>query len=79
MAEPANVRLHHYRDYAWLRGFNIVPSWGARIEQAWWDYSPDRFREEAALANQTHANCIRLRFICLLSIESPQAHAVVFD
>lgn len=35
MAEPANVKLHHYQDYAWLRGFNIVPSWGARIEQAW--------------------------------------------
>jgi hypothetical protein len=48
------------KDYRWLRGFNIIPSWGARIEQAWWDYHPDRFREEVALAPQTHANCIRL-------------------
>jgi hypothetical protein len=52
--------IHYYSDYRWLRGFNIIPSWGARIEQAWWDYEPARFREEAALAVQTHANCIRL-------------------
>lgn len=26
--------LHRYPDYGWLRGFNIVPTWGARIEQA---------------------------------------------
>ena len=52
--------MHHYTDYRWLRGFNIIPSWGARIEQAWWEYDPSRFREEAALATQTHANCIRL-------------------
>lgn len=42
--------LHRYTDYRWLRGFNIIPSWGVRIEQAWWDYEPARFREEAALA-----------------------------
>lgn len=52
--------MHNYSDYAWLRGFNIIPSWGARIEQAWWDYDGARFREEAALATQAHANCIRL-------------------
>ena len=52
--------MHHYTDYRWLRGFNIIPSWGARIEQAWWDYDPVRFRKEVALATQTHANCIRL-------------------
>lgn len=57
-AEP--TALHRYPDYRWLRGFNIIPSWGARIEQAWWGYHPDRFREEAALANQAHANTIRL-------------------
>jgi len=32
------MRLHDYPDYRWLRGFNIIPSWGARIEQAWWEY-----------------------------------------
>lgn len=48
------------RDYAWLRGFSLVPSWGARIEQAWWEYHPQRMREEVALARQVHANCIRL-------------------
>jgi len=53
-------QLHRYDDYRWLRGFNIIPSWGARIEQAWWDYHPGRFREEAALATKAHANCIRL-------------------
>ena len=52
--------LHHYENYRWLRGFNIIPSWGARIEQAWWDYDPERFREEVALARGVHANCIRL-------------------
>jgi hypothetical protein len=47
-------------DYGWLRGFSVVPSWGARIEQAWWDYHPDRMREEVGLARQVHANCLRL-------------------
>jgi len=56
----ATVALHWYADYGWLRGFNIIPSWGARIEEAWWKYDGDRFREEASLAVQTHANCIRL-------------------
>ena len=52
--------LHAYADYGWLRGFNIVPSWGARIEDAWWFYDGARMREEVALAKQVHANCIRL-------------------
>lgn len=52
--------LHRYDSYGWLRGFNIIPSWGARIEQAWWEYHPDRFREEVAMARKVHANCIRL-------------------
>lgn len=26
------------QDYCWLRGFNVIPSWGVRIEQAWRDY-----------------------------------------
>jgi hypothetical protein len=52
--------LHVYPDYAWLRGFSVVPSWGARIEEAWWFYDGARFREEVALARQVHANCIRL-------------------
>ena len=33
---------------------------GARIEEAWWLYHPDRMREEVALARHVHANCIRL-------------------
>lgn len=60
MIKSSNRSIHNYQNYAWLRGFNIIPSWGARIEQAWWDYHPDRFRQEAALATLTHANCIRL-------------------
>lgn len=52
--------MHRYDNYRWLRGFNVIPSWGARIEQAWWDYAPARFRQEVALACGVHANCIRL-------------------
>ena len=52
--------IHSYSDYRWLRGFNMIPSWGARIEQAWWAYDGSRFRKEAALATQAHANCVRL-------------------
>jgi hypothetical protein len=52
--------IHAYDSYPWLRGFSVVPSWGARIEEAWWQYHPDRMREEVALARQVHANCIRL-------------------
>lgn len=50
----------HRIGYGWLRGFSVVPSWGARIEQAWWDYHSDRMHEEVALARQVHSNCIRL-------------------
>ncbi len=57
-AEPAG--LHRYDNYGWLRGFSVVPSWGARIEEAWWFYDGGRFREEVALARTVHANCIRL-------------------
>ena len=35
---PVKPSLHVYPDYGWLRGFSVVPSWGARIEEAWWDY-----------------------------------------
>ncbi|HEY1173876.1 MAG TPA: cellulase family glycosylhydrolase [Verrucomicrobiae bacterium] len=52
--------LHNYSDYGWLRGFSMVPSWGARIEDAWWLYDGARMREEVMLAKQVHANCIRL-------------------
>lgn len=52
--------VNNYADYRWLRGFNMIPSWGARIEQAWWEYDGARCREEMALATQVHANCIRL-------------------
>ena len=52
--------MHVYPNYAWLRGFSVVPSWGGRIEEAWWNYDGARFREEVALARSVHANCIRL-------------------
>ena len=52
--------IHVYPDYGWLRGFSVVPSWGARIEEAWWSYDAGRFREEVALARRVHANCLRL-------------------
>jgi hypothetical protein len=52
--------LHVYPDYGWLRGLGMVPSWAARIEDAWWFYDGARMREEVALARQIHVNCIRL-------------------
>jgi hypothetical protein len=58
--EPRRPSLNVFTDYAWLRGFTVVPSWGARIEEAWWKYNGARFREEVALATTVHANCIRL-------------------
>jgi hypothetical protein len=58
--EPKRPSMHVYANYAWLRGFTVVPSWGARIEEAWWSYEGSRFREEVALARSVHANCIRL-------------------
>ena len=54
------LKKHSYADYGWLRGLNVIPSWGARIEQAWWSYDPQRVRAEMALARVIHANCIRL-------------------
>jgi hypothetical protein len=59
-ASAQTPKLHQYKDYGWLRGFSVVPSWGARIEEAWWLYDGARFREEVSLAKQVHANCIRL-------------------
>lgn len=58
--EPGKPSLNVFPNYAWLRGFTVVPSWGARIEEAWWQYEGARFREEVALATTVHANCIRL-------------------
>lgn len=52
--------MHRYDDYGWMRGFNLVPSWGARIEEAWWRYDPAAFRRELAPLRQAHANTIRL-------------------
>jgi hypothetical protein len=52
--------LHAYSDYGWLRGFSVVPSWGATIDEAWLRYDGARMREEVSLARQVHANCIRL-------------------
>jgi hypothetical protein len=58
--ETQGPTLNVFPTYAWLRGFSVVPSWGARIEEAWWFYNGARFREEVALARSLHANCIRL-------------------
>jgi len=62
MPRPAFPRptLHVYDTYAWLRGFNCIPSWGARIEDAWWFYDATKMREELALARSVHANAICL-------------------
>jgi len=54
--------MNVYEDYGWLRGMNVIPSWAARIEEAWWFYEPERFREEIALGRKIHLNCIRLWF-----------------
>jgi hypothetical protein len=59
-AAPPPPRIHNYPDYGWLRGFSVVPSWGARIEQAWLDYDPLKMRAEIAPARLLYANCIRL-------------------
>lgn len=59
-AEASKPTLHVYPNYGWLRGFGIVPSWGANVVEAWQLYDGARFREEVALAKQVHANCIRL-------------------
>ena len=59
-AADSGTTLHVYPDYGWLRGFGMVPSWGANIVEAWQLYDGARFREEVALARQVHANCIRL-------------------
>jgi len=59
-AVAARPTIHLYPDYGWLRGFSMVPSWGARIEDAWWFYDGARMRTEVSLAKQVHANCIRL-------------------
>ncbi|MGV3659752.1 MAG: cellulase family glycosylhydrolase [Prosthecobacter sp.] len=56
----AKPTLHAYDNYGWLRGLGMVPSWAARIEDAWWFYDGARMREEVALARQIHVNCIRL-------------------
>src|SRR5258708_5514650 len=56
----ATPTIHAYRDYGWLRGLGMVPSWGAKIEDAWWFYDGAKMREEVALAKQIHVNCIRL-------------------
>ena len=70
--------MHRYDNYGWLRGFSLVPSWGARIEEAWWEYSPDRFREEAALATQVHANCLRLWIEFSAWMARPEAVTAAF-
>jgi hypothetical protein len=52
--------LHVYSDYGWLRGFNYIAPWGARVEDAWWFYDGAKMRADMALARSVHANTIRL-------------------
>ena len=52
--------LHVYPDYGWLRGFNYLMPWVARIEDTWWFYDGRKIREDMALACSVHANAIRL-------------------
>jgi hypothetical protein len=52
--------LNAFESYGWLRGLNSIPSWGARIEEAWWSYDPATFRQEMGLVRAIHGNCVRL-------------------
>lgn len=52
--------INVFESYGWLRGLNSIPSWGARIEEAWWSYDPVAFRQEMALVRAIHGNCVRL-------------------
>jgi hypothetical protein len=52
--------LNAFESYGWLRGLNSIPSWGARIEEAWWFYDPATFRQEMSLIRGIHGNCVRL-------------------
>jgi len=62
MTTRALPDMHAYKEYGWLRGMNVIPSWAARIEEAWWFYDPAAFRAEVALGRKIHLNCIRLWF-----------------
>jgi len=70
--------MHRYPDYGWLRGFSVVPSWGARIEEAWWRYDAARFREEVALARTVHANCLRVWIEFTAWMADPEAVTASF-
>jgi len=59
-AHAASPTLNVFPDYGWLRGLGVIPSWAAKIEDAWWFYDGAKMREEVALAKQVHVNCIRL-------------------
>lgn len=75
-----NCTMHRYQDYRWLRGFNIVPAWGATIEQAYLEYDPARFRQELATAVKFHANTIRLWIdFCVWMIDPKRIEAVFAD
>jgi hypothetical protein len=71
-------RMHNYETYGWLRGFSVVPSWGARIEEAWWKYDGARFREEVALARTVHANCLRVWIEFTAWMADPEAVTASF-
>lgn len=60
MPSTPKPTVNVYESYGWLRGLNCIPSWGARIEEAWWFYDPQAFRQEMALIRAIHGNCVRL-------------------
>jgi hypothetical protein len=64
--------INVFDDYGWLRGFSVVPSWGARIETAWAKYDGAAMRREIAPAKLFHANCIRLWIEYTAWLEDPE-------
>ena len=65
--------LHVYTNYGWLRGFSIVPSWGARIEEAWWSYDGAAHARRSRAGRRVHANCLRLWIEFSAWMASPNA------
>ena len=65
--------LNAFDSYGWLRGLNCIPSWGARIEQAWWSYDPVAFRQEVGLVRSIHGNCVRLWIEFTAWMAAPEA------
>jgi len=60
------------KNYSWLRGFSIVPSWAARVEEAWWSYDGAKMRRETFFPRGgCTPNCIRLWIECTAWMADP--------